>query len=123
MKKLFLVSLLLLAGSTWAEWKKFHENEESTSYIDYATVKSNGVMRKAWIIGNIKEADSSGVKSWRVMTELDFVAEKFRVRSATGFEREFAKGVILLSNDSVSNWSEIPPQTNQATLLRIVCAK
>jgi len=120
MKKLFFFSLMILATSTWAEWKKFHANEESTSYIDYATVKSNGAMRKVWIIGNMKEAESSGVKSWRAMTELDCVEERFRLRLATGFKREFAKGEILLSNNSVSNWSEIPPQSNQATLLKII---
>jgi len=34
MKKLFLVCLMMLAGSAWAEWVMYSESEQATFYFD-----------------------------------------------------------------------------------------
>ena len=51
MKKLFIVCLMMLAGSAWAEWVVYtnSENKEATHYFDPATIRKDGNMRRVWL--------------------------------------------------------------------------
>jgi hypothetical protein len=44
MKKLFLIGLMMLASSAWAEWVMYEETDTATHYFDPATIRIEGKM-------------------------------------------------------------------------------
>ena len=73
MKKLFLVVLMMLACSAWAEWVMFTKakNEEVTHYFDPATIRKDGNMRRVWRVQELKQRTADGEKSRRMRIEYD----------------------------------------------------
>jgi len=46
MKKLFLIGLMMLAGSAWAEWEYIAESELASLWVDPSTIKKMGADAK-----------------------------------------------------------------------------
>ena len=63
MKKLFLVCLMMLAGSAWAEWVIYETTDTNTFYYDPTTIRKDGNMRQVWVLLNWRKRDKDNVMS------------------------------------------------------------
>lgn len=123
MKKLFLVCLMMLAGSAWAEWVVFGESDTATSYFDPATIRKDGNMRRVWQLQDLRERGRGGEMSRRMRYEYDCKQERMRILGISGHSRSMAGGEILLTAGEDNNWEAIAPGTVAETMLEIACAK
>jgi hypothetical protein len=123
MKKLFLLGLMMLASSAWAEWGKYASSDGVEFFFDPSTVRKSGNFSKVWVIYNLPST-KDGASSYRLRKEFDCSNEKFRALYFSMHTKKFAKGEVLESSDEPdSHWSEIPPRSPVRILHAIVCAK
>ena len=123
MKKLFLVCLLMLAGSAWAEWVMYSKSEKSTFYYDPATIRKDGNMRRVWELHDLRMRRNNGVISRRMRQEYDCKEERYRFLFVSGHSEPMAKGEILITEGEDNVWDAIAPGTISDEILKIVCAK
>ena len=123
MKKLFLVCLMMLAGSAWAEWVRYAESEEATFYFDPATIRKGGNMRRVWELQDLRERGKFGEISRRMRFEYDCKQERYKSLGFSFHTEPMAGGTVLLSDDERNEWRAIPPDTTGETIFNIVCAK
>jgi hypothetical protein len=123
MKKLFLVCLMMLAGSAWAEWVIYTWNDEATFYYDPATIRKEGNMRRAWELTDLRKRGRSGEMSRRIRMEYDCKQERNRLLSISGLSEPMAGGKVLSTEGEEAQWDAIAPGTVAEIMLEIVCAK
>jgi hypothetical protein len=121
MKKLFLFSLVMLAGSAWAEWVKYAEKDENTFYFDPATVRKDGNMRRVWELTNYKQRDKYGSISSRLRGEYDCKQERYRVLTISEHSEPMAGGSVTRQQYDGGPWADIPPGTISEVIFKVVC--
>jgi hypothetical protein len=125
MKKLFLVSLMaMLAGPALAEWVKIGYSDLGTLYIDPATIRKDGNLRKIWVMTDLDRRDKDGEMSSRSRQEFDCKGERSRILSGSTHSEPMASGRTLrrVEFDNLDKWSQIPPSSIAEAILERVCA-
>lgn len=123
MKKLFLVVLLMLHGSVWAEWVFVAETNQDFFYIDPATIRKDGNMRRVWRLTSFKQPSKGGTLSHRDRSEFDCTQERYRILELSAHSEPMAGGKTTSIEQGNGLWSEIPPGTAIEEMLKIVCSK
>ena len=123
MKKLFLIGLMMLAGSAWAEWVLYSKSESNTFYYDTATIRKDGHIRRVWEINDLSERRKDGEMSRRRRTEYDCKQERMRFLVITEHSEPMASGEILVTSGEDKNWRDVPPDTVADKMLKLVCAQ
>ena len=123
MKTLLLTLILLITGPALAEWVRVAEDDNSSIYIDPATIRKDGNFRKAWELQDLKKRNKNGELSSRYRMEYDCKEERARILSFTTHSGSMAGGDILFSHNTAAYWVNSAPNTWSETLLTIVCAK
>jgi len=123
MKKLFFVSLMMLAGSAWAEWVMYSETDRTTFYYDPATIRKDGHIRKVWQLSDLKKRHKDGEMSRRMRTEFDCKQERMRYLGLSEHSESMAGGAVLITVGEDNEWRVIPPDTSLEDIFNIVCAK
>ena len=123
MKKLFLVCLMMLAGSAWAEWVFYSATDTTTFYYDPATIRKDGHIRRVWVLLDDRKRRDNGVMSSRVRFEYDCKQERYRFLALSTHSEPMAGGEVLLMGGEDNNWIAIAPNTVDEIILKIACAK
>jgi len=123
MKKLFLVCLMMLAGSAWAGWVFYGETDTSTFYFDPTTIRKDGNMRRVWELQDMRKRHKNGDMSRRMRYEYDCKQERYRYLAISGHSEPMTDGTTLYIEGEDNNWMAIAPGTIVATIFEIVCAK
>ena len=123
MRLILTLLLTLAAAPAWAEWVKVSETDEVTFYIDPATIRKDGNLRRVWEIQDLKKRDKGGVMSRRGLFEYDCKDERDRVLSFSAHSDPMAGGKVLFSLNEPDKWDYIPPRTVSQTRMQFVCAK
>lgn len=122
MKKLFLVCLMMLAGSAWAEWVMYDETETATHYFDPATIRKDGNMRRVWELTDLRKRHKDGEMSRRVRLELDCKEERYRFLATSAHSEPMAGGTVLVMLEEEKIWRATAPGTPSSKILLLVCA-
>lgn len=126
MNKLFLICLMMLAGSAWAEWVLYTETQTATFYYDPATISkiSDGSMRRrVWQLTDLRKRDKDGAMSRLPRVEYDCKQESYRFLTFSAHSEPMTSGTVLKTEDEEDNLKAIPPNTVLEMILNIVCAK
>lgn len=119
-----LLLSLFVTGSAWAEWKVVDETEKAFFYIDPATIRKEGNLRKVWEITDLKTRETDVAMSKRARTEYDCKNERWRLLALSTYSESMVKGKELFNmRGGPTDWSDIPPRTAVETTLKIVCAQ
>lgn len=121
--RMLLCLLALVAVPAWAEWEKVSESDDTTFYIDPATVRKSGNFRKVWRMQDRKQLDKRGVMSRRMLTEYDCKEARDRTLSHSAHSEPMGKGSVLVAGQGSATWDFVPPDTPAADTLKRVCAK
>lgn len=126
-RSIILKTLLLLSifvtGSGWADWVKVDETKAETFYIDPASIRKEGNLRKVWEVGDNKMREKNGTMSSRARTEYDCKNERFRTLAFSTHSESMAHGQIILQGKESTTWQDIPPQSVGDFILKRVCAQ
>ncbi len=121
-KTLLLPLLLLVTGSAWAGWEKISTTADL--YIDPATIRKDGNLRKMWSIRDFKQRDKEGAMSIRTRIEYDCKDERRKILTISTHTEPMAGGTTIESyGEDPKGWVEIPPGSTDEIMLKIACAK
>lgn len=131
MRTAFPAVLLLAAAPAWAAWTKVAEEGGTAFYIDPATVSASGNVRRASVVQDYAQPESGGVRSRRVLYEVDCAAERLRSVAVSEYAEPMAQGKALGSSERESDWfyvasrtgSSLPPRTPYRPIVRFVCTR
>ena len=123
MKKLFIVFVMLLAGSAWAEWVMVGESEEAHSFYYPTTIRKEGNMRRVWQLSNLKRRGVDGEMSRRLRVEYDCKQERYQLLDVSEHSEPMASGKLLSAEIGSGRWTGAAPGTSSMSILEIVCAK
>lgn len=124
-KSLLMPLLLLATGSAWAGWEGVGTNDDgATIYVDRATIRKDGNLRRMWMLTDFKQRDKNGVMSMRQMNEYDCKSERGKLLAQSEHDKPMTGGKVLVGSGVVhGGWYEIPPGTVAEGMLKIVCAQ
>lgn len=119
-----LTFLLLLATTTaWAEWVKVNETETGVIYVDPATLRKDGDLRRVWGLTDLKARDAGGELSRRRLDEYDCRQERYRILSISTHSGSMAMGTILFRDSDSSEWQYAAPGSVAGDLLGFACSR
>jgi hypothetical protein len=113
-----LIALPALAG-----WEKMAETDDVAYYIDPATTRKDGDLRRVWTVQDLKQQGKNGEMSRRALVEYDCKAQRSRTLSYSLHSAPMSGGQLLLSNDYYSRWMAILSDTEGEVSLKFVCAQ
>jgi hypothetical protein len=123
--KYLLALVMLVALPVSAEWKQVAEGaDEAMLFVDFGTFRKDGSIVRFWQLTNFskpKRAFGKDVFSLRARVEFDCKQEREKLISISLFSEFFAKGEVITSDDTGTNWSDIPPDTVASTVFQSVC--
>lgn len=122
MRVALALSLLLAAAPAWAEWVKVGETDAAVHYIDAATIRRDGNLRRVWTVQDMRDTDPAGVRSIRALEEYDCRTERFRYLSLTAHSAPMAGGEVVAAHILDDNWTARPPGSKPSAIEKIVCA-
>lgn len=124
MKKLLAAFLIaLFSVPVWAEWELVFITNTSNLYIDPATIRKDGDIRRVWGISDNKQRGKTGDMSTRLRFEYSCKEERYRVMSFSTHSGPMAGGDTLTDLAGSDSWTDIAPGTGGETIMKVVCAK
>lgn len=114
-----------VAAPDLAKWVKVDMTEDgsATVFIDPASIRKNGNLRKVRVIQDLKHRDEDGVMSRRTRDEYDCKEERYRTLSLSSHSDPMAGAVTLSLDDDPGTWQAIPLGSIGEAILKRVCAK
>ena len=122
MRVALALSLLLAAAPVRAEWVRVGETEAAVHYIDAATIRRDGNLRRVWTVQDMRETDPAGVRSIRALEEYDCLTGRFRYLSLTAHSAPMAGGEVVAAHVLDDNWTASLPGAKPSAIENIVCA-
>ncbi len=124
MKRLYLqlLSLLMLASSSYAGWVEMGQTDEGTFYIDSVTIVQAGSSRLVWELTDLKEHDEGSELSRRSRVAYDCEHGLTRVLSLETYREPMAMGKTTFSVEREGLWKEVPASTAYEAGFKTVCA-
>jgi len=123
MKTYLVLFFMLISSPVWATWEEVVTGVSGdVAYIDPATIKKEGSIRRVWGLTDLANPTSEGVLSRRYLREIDCKNERTRILTISAHSKSMGDGVTLGINPEVQSWSYIAPETVMAFIQKRVCA-
>jgi len=124
MKHLTLALItLIFSAPVAAAWMQFMRSNASVVYIDSASVRIEGSLRKASVLVEMNQKDTDGVQSKRGQSEIDCQENRMRISDLSGFSGTMASGEAVYTFNGSSEWMPIPPNTALWNTIKFVCSR
>jgi hypothetical protein len=125
--RVVLAFLMMLAhASAWAEWVKVTEGQSFSIYVDPATIRAAGDIRRAWQLTDYKEAVlPEGYLSSLDLLEFDCNEGRRRMLSFSEHLGPMGTGAVRAAPASgeASPWRHDPPASVGEATRRYVCSR
>jgi hypothetical protein len=125
MKKVILALVLAaLGGGVWAQWVPLSKGDSgAVFYVDRITVRTDGNLRRFWMLIDLEKATGSGDLSYLSFNELDCKEARNRSLEGASFRGQMASGEVSGRSDRPSEWRYVAPGTSTATIMEFVCGR
>ena len=117
-----VIMLLLFSGSAYGEWTYIANSDDKNHYIDFATIRTNGHLRKVWELWDYKLKGKYGELSILYRSEIDCNEETTRLLASVYRDEHMGQGNTVWTSDNVGNWFAIPPGSIGESILKISCS-
>lgn len=122
---------LMAATSASANVVKVTEASGTTYYVDSVSAGEKDNLRRVPVIHDYATPERDGVRSRRVVYEVDCAAERLRSVSVNEYSTSMAQGTSLRSAERESDWlyvtpmtgSSLPPRTPLRSIVKFVCSR
>ena len=131
MRAILPTALLFAATSAWAEWVKVTETPDTVFYVDPASIGDKEKVRRVAVVQDYAKQEPGGVRSRRVLYEIDCAGERMKSLSVMEHSEPMAGGKSVNSWERESEWLNVAPRTGSnisssttyRTILRFVCSR
>ncbi len=130
MRTLALTLLLLLTTSASANLQKVTEVGGTTYYVD-SSVSGGDNLRRVAVVHDYATPEPDGVRSRRVVYDINCSAERLRSVSVNEYSTPMAQGTSTRSAERESDWlyvtpvtgSSLPARTPLRSIVKFVCSR
>jgi len=127
-KLLFILSLLLVTTSAFAEWKFYDLSKTGgMNYYDNSSITRNGDKVKVMHYANFSQDDEliklTKMSSARVLYEIDCINETREILEFKAFSKTDLKGDMTDAMNPKPEIENIIPDSIGAVLMKLVCKK
>lgn len=116
----FLVGVVAFVGLASGQWLHQGSSQDVDFYWDANSVKGYGRIKRVWQLQDRKSLEPP--RSIRGLTEYDCEQDRYRTLRLDFFDSPMAKGKILATDKSPSEWEFVVPGSWLAHTLQLVCA-
>lgn len=121
--KHLITLLIFISAPVWAAWEEVVTGVSGdVAYIDPATIKKDGNIRRVWGLTDLANPTSEGILSRRYLREIDCKNERTRILTISGHSKAMGDGVTLGINAEVQSWNYIAPETVMSFIQKRVCS-
>jgi len=121
-KQIALTILIALASvGARAEWVLVNDNDELRSYLDFASARKDGDLRRIWGLQDFKRPGPHGEMSALVLTEWDCAHARRRFLSSMLFSSAMTKGT-LVGASKTTDWDSAGTRTFSESVEQAVCS-
>jgi hypothetical protein len=120
--RLLPILLMMVCCSASAEWLLFSTADNGDKhYVDLTKMQTNKHLVSILSLVNFSQTSSDGLSSNQTHEEFDCSKERVRTLSLTAHSEHFARGDVLHSQSTPSDWSHIPAETVMFERFLIAC--
>ena len=119
-RTLFLV-IFLSPLSAIANWEFVSKSYRGDVYIDQSVVNEKDSFTFVWQLQNFKAKDKRGIKSRRILNKVDCRTKQRKIMYSSSYSEHMGKGVVLISGEVNSEWSEPLPKSVGARVIAKFC--
>ena len=120
--RLLPILLILFSCSASAEWLLFSKADNGDKhYVDLTKMQTNKHLVSILSLVNFSQLASDGLLSSQIHEEFDCSKERVRALSLSSHSEHLARGKVLHSHNSPSDWTHIPPETVLFERFLIAC--
>lgn len=130
MRTVLAALTMLAATSAFAELVKVAEIADTAYYVDSASKSEQADPRKVAVVQDYAKQTPGGVRSRRVVYDVDCASERIRSLSATEYSEPMAGAKSVNSWERESDWLYVAPKTGTniasrtpyRAIVRFVCS-
>lgn len=119
--KPFVLLLLLLQASAWADWVKVDETDKTVIYIDPERIQKNAQFPTAWQLSDYKNATARGVLSSQNLIEFDCKEKRRRTLAFTSHSENMGAGQLKFKNLKAGQWRSVPHDSVAEQIMGMAC--
>lgn len=127
MRKVILMMLLtVMSNSAMAELVNVGSNENTSIYVDTATIHRAGNMAEMSHLTDFSTPNKDMgeyYKSTRDQNEYDCKEAKWRRRAFSEYSKNMGAGKVVYSDSFTARWRPVPPDSGIEILWKFACTK
>jgi hypothetical protein len=118
-----MVSILTaLSMPAQAMWVTVTRTENTTVYVDSASIMQIGTHKRIWVVYDLTQQDVEGQQSVRSYIEYDCAETKYKTLSATSHASRMGNGPVLKSLPVPGDWKPVTQDALSRQLYSFACA-
>jgi len=124
--KMLMALLIVACNSAMAEWKDVGSNENTTIYVDPATIQKSGNMAKMWHLTDFRTPQKDMGEEYmsaKDQNEYDCKEAKSRRRAYSQHSKNMGGGKVVYSDTFTTRWKPVPPDSGVEILWKFACIK
>jgi hypothetical protein len=125
-KAILMVLLAVVSSSAAAEWIKLGSNEDSTFYVDAATILRKGKVATMWSLIDYRQSRTIGNAQYMSLTalgEYDCEKEQQRVVSGSRQTEKMGRGESVSKLSEPTEWSFAASGSTGEALWKFACGR
>lgn len=124
MKRIWCLSLVLLAAPVRAGWTAIAEDGATATYADPATLERSGDTATMWVLVNFgapRRLVELAYQSQKRRVEFRCAALESRVLETTLHAGTMGEGKVVYEDPSAKDWAPVEPDSPAAKLRAMAC--
>lgn len=118
-----LAALLAIGGvaPAAAAWTPVEGTANSYDYVDLASLRVDGTLRRIWTLHDLTERDAEGDMSYRSLLEFHCPEGRYRSLQNLFFAGSMGTGRMSGRSSAPGAWRAVQPDSVAASIMRRVC--
>jgi hypothetical protein len=118
--------LMIVSGSTLADWEEAVSDDEVKTYADSSTIIKKGDKVKMWSLQDYADAQSADDLSYlsvKNINEYDCKRRQIKQLYVSRHDENMGEGDILFINYEPEKWQTVEADSAEESLLKVACGE
>ena len=115
--------LMLTVAPVWAKWVQVTETSSVVYYVDPASIRKEGDVRRIWALEERKKPGQGGEMSRKNQMEFDCKSQTSRIRFVSTYSAPMGSGQAIFSGRGTDKPHPVEPDSIEGRLLKRACSQ
>ena len=118
-----LLVALAVAQPARAAWTPVNGTDNSYDYMDLASVRVDGTLRRVWTLHDLAQPDPEGDRSYRSLLEYHCPEARYRSLQTLFFAGAMGSGRMAGRSSQPGAWRAVQPDSVSASIMQAICTR